>query len=87
MRMGEIAAALTVADLFVAIGTSGSVYPAAGFVGLARRHGVMTCEINLDPSDNAAQFDARYYGAANKTVPVWVDEMLRQGGIITDRRE
>jgi NAD-dependent deacetylase len=77
LRMEEIAAALADSDLFVAIGTSGSVYPAAGFVGLARRHGVRTCEINLDPSDNAAQFDARFYGAASETVPVWVDEMLK----------
>ena len=51
--MEEIHAALTTADLFVAIGTSGSVYPAAGFVSLARRLGVRSCEINLEPSDNA----------------------------------
>jgi NAD-dependent deacetylase len=76
LRMDEIAGALENCDLFVAIGTSGSVYPAAGFVGLARRHGAKTCEINLEPSDNAAEFDARFFGEASKTVPAWVDEML-----------
>ncbi|WP_363349803.1 NAD-dependent deacylase [Methylocystis echinoides] len=73
----EIAAALSAADLFVSIGTSGAVYPAAGFVSQARRLGVATCEINLEPSDNAAQFDVRRYGAASAAVPAWVEEMLR----------
>jgi NAD-dependent SIR2 family protein deacetylase len=45
------------ADLFVSIGTSGSVYPAAGFVEQAKAHGIGTCEINLEPSDNARQFN------------------------------
>ncbi len=74
--MEEIHAALTTADLFVAIGTSGAVYPAAGFVSLARRLGVRCCEINLEPSDNAAEFDERHYGAASETVPAWVATLL-----------
>lgn len=49
--LDDIAAAIRAADLFVAIGTSGTVYPAAGFVDLARAHGVPTAEINLAPSD------------------------------------
>ena len=53
MHMDAIYDALNAADLFVAIGTSGSVYPAAGFVTEARGAGVRTCEINLEPSDNA----------------------------------
>ena len=65
------------ADLFVAIGTSGSVYPAAGFVAEARRAGIRTCEINLQPSDNAGQFDERRYGMAGEAVPAWADELLR----------
>lgn len=77
LRMEEITVALAKCDLFVAIGTSGAVYPAAGFVGLARRHGARTCEINLDPSDNAAEFDSQRYGAASEIVPAWVDEMLK----------
>jgi NAD-dependent protein deacetylase/lipoamidase len=74
--MEEIHAALTTADLFVAIGTSGSVYPAAGFVSLARRLGVRSCEINLEPSDNASEFDDSRYGVASEAVPAWVGELL-----------
>ena len=54
-QISEIYAALNEADLFVAIGTSSSVYPAAGFVSEARALGIRTCEINLEPSDNAEQ--------------------------------
>ncbi|WP_372424597.1 NAD-dependent deacylase [Salinarimonas chemoclinalis] len=70
---------LMAADLFVAIGTSGAVYPAAGLVGAARRAGIATREINLEPSDNAHLFDAADYGRASETVPRWVDGMLRHG--------
>jgi NAD-dependent deacetylase len=75
--MDEIFEALEEADLFVAIGTSGSVYPAAGFVGEARRMGIRTCEINLEPSDNARAFDERIYGPAGEVVPAWVEAVLR----------
>jgi NAD-dependent deacetylase len=78
MHMDAIYAALAEADLFVAIGTSGSVYPAAGFVDAARSAGVRTCEINLERSDNAGQFDTARYGPASEVVPDWVDELLAQ---------
>ncbi|MBO9710331.1 MAG: NAD-dependent deacylase [Caulobacter sp.] len=68
--------ALAEADLFVAIGTSGAVYPAAGLVTQARAWGVRTCEINLEPSDNARAFDERRYGPATQVVPAWVEELL-----------
>ncbi|MFT4251644.1 MAG: NAD-dependent deacylase [Caulobacter sp.] len=74
--MHGIADALEEADLFVAIGTSGSVYPAAGFVTEARRMGIRTCEINLEPSDNARAFDERLYGPAGEVVPDWVERLL-----------
>ncbi len=74
--MEAIYGALEDSDLFVAIGTSGSVYPAAGFVSEARRLGVRTCEINLEPSDNARAFDERRYGPASEAVPAWVREVL-----------
>jgi NAD-dependent deacetylase len=74
--LDEIDAALRTADLFVAIGTSGSVYPAAGYSAHARRLGIRTCEINLEPSDNARVFDQRIYGPATQTVPQWVDDTL-----------
>ena len=74
-RMDEIEDAVTGADLFVAIGTSGAVYPAAGYVDLARSHGVRTMEINMAPSDNAAAFDERRYGAATEAVPAWASSL------------
>lgn len=79
LRMDEIEDALEEADLFVAIGTSGSVYPAAGFVAQARRLGIATCEINLEPSDNARAFDERRYGPATEVVPAWVEAVLGNG--------
>ncbi|NJO53655.1 MAG: NAD-dependent deacylase [Bacteroidales bacterium] len=76
LGMDLIEAGLMSADLFVAIGTSGSVYPAAGFVFEARAAGIRTCEINLEPSDNAHLFDERRYGPASEAVPAWVAEVL-----------
>lgn len=76
LAMREIEEALARADLFIAIGTSGSVYPAAGFVDIARRGGIRTCEVNLEPSDNARLFDEARYGPASQAVPAWVDEIL-----------
>jgi NAD-dependent deacetylase len=75
--MDEIEDALAEADLFVSIGTSGSVYPAAGFVGEARAMGIATCEINLEPSANAYVFDEKLYGPASETVPTWVEAVLK----------
>ncbi len=63
-------------DLFVAIGTSGNVYPAAGFVDLAARVGAATLELNLEPSAGTAMFDAARHGPASVLVPAWVDELL-----------
>jgi NAD-dependent deacetylase len=86
MYMDEIFEALVVADLFVSIGTSGAVYPAAGFVQTARSASVRTCEINLDPSENAYVFDERRYGPATELVPAWVDEVLSGDLRVTRRR-
>jgi NAD-dependent deacetylase len=77
LRMDEIDRALLSADLFVAIGTSGAVYPAAGFVAEARAYGVPTCEINLEAGDNAYCFDDARYGPATEAVPAWIEEFLR----------
>ena len=63
-------------ELFVAIGTSGSVYPAAGFVEIAAAAGVRTAEINLEPSENARGFDERLYGKAGEVVPAWAEALL-----------
>ncbi len=76
LYLDEIEQALRQSDLFVAIGTSGAVYPAAGFVLEARAMGVETCEINLESADNALLFDDCIYGPASQTVPAWVAEIL-----------
>ena len=74
--MEAIDAALFHADLFVSIGTSGAVYPAAGFVQTAKYRGARTMEINLEPSQGSLWFDERRYGPASEEVPKWVTEML-----------
>jgi NAD-dependent SIR2 family protein deacetylase len=79
LEMDAIAEKLNQADLFVAIGTSGAVYPAAGFVATARRRGIPTCALNLEPSDNAELFDISRYGRAGEIVPAWVDEIPSVG--------
>jgi len=74
--MDRIDAALMKADLFVSIGTSGAVYPAAGFVQTAKYCRAHTLEINLEPSQGSIFFDERRYGPAGVEVPKWVDEVL-----------
>ena len=76
LGMDLIAEKLMAADLFVSIGTSGAVYPAAGFVELARQQGVATLELNLEPSENAEVFSDARYGKASVVTPAWVDELL-----------
>lgn len=80
-HMEEIADALARADLFAAIGTSGAVYPAAGFVTEAGLAGARTVELNLEPSDVAGAFDESHHGPASEVVPHWVEELLGRGGI------
>jgi NAD-dependent deacetylase len=74
--MEAIEAALARTDLFVSIGTSGAVYPAAGFVRNARRLGAATLEINLEPSVGSDWFDESRFGPAGTLVPAWVEEAL-----------
>ncbi|MBL9067876.1 MAG: NAD-dependent deacylase [Sphingopyxis sp.] len=75
-RMDEIYAALNRADLFVSIGTSGAVYPAAGFVREARQSGARTLELNMEPSQGSYWFSEARHGPAGVLVPAWVEEML-----------
>jgi NAD-dependent deacetylase len=75
-QMGRIYQALESCDLFVSIGTSGAVYPAAGFVQEARANGARTLELNLDPSEGSRFFHESRHGPASVLVPQWVDEML-----------
>jgi len=75
-RMDEILGHLAGADRFVAVGTSGTVYPAAGFVQEAAAAGAATLELTLERSEAAAFFDESRHGPATALVPAWVDEVL-----------
>ena len=72
-HMDRILDAIAACDLFVAIGTSGEVYPAAGFVEEAALAGAETLEINLEPTPVPGRFDRVIQGPASETVPAWVD--------------
>ena len=76
-EMDRIFAALARADLFVSIGTSGAVYPAAGFVQQAKSARARTLELNLERSQVSAWFDESRLGPASELVPAWVEEALR----------
>ena len=75
-EMERIEDAIRECDLFVSIGTSGAVYPAAGFVQTARYCGARTLEINLEPSLGSHLFDENRIGKAGEVVPQWVEEVL-----------
>ncbi|MGV3512112.1 MAG: NAD-dependent deacylase [Novosphingobium sp.] len=75
-RMEDIYRAVAEADLFVSIGTSGAVYPAAGLVRTARDLGVQTLELNLERSQGSAWFHETRLGPASEIVPAWVEELL-----------
>ena len=75
-HMEAIQQALMGANMFVSIGTSGAVYPAAGFVRLARELGMDTLELNLERSQGSAWFDETRLGPATEVVTAWVDELL-----------
>ena len=79
-QMDRIYHALGQADLFVSIGTSGAVYPAAGLVREARGQGTRTLELNLEPSQGSHWFDEARHGPATELVPQWVNELLAGTG-------
>lgn len=76
-HMDQCIEAVTECDLFVALGTSAEVYPAAGFVDMAREAGAETLELNLEPSGRAGVFDQVRLGPASEAVPAWVDGLLK----------
>jgi NAD-dependent protein deacetylase/lipoamidase len=79
-QMDRIFDALEACDLFVAIGTSGSVYPAAGFVREVRANDrIHTVELNLEPSKGHDLFAEAAYGPASEVVPDFVERILREG--------
>ena len=76
LYMDEISSAISGCDLFISIGTSGNVYPAAGFVQMAKQSGAKTLEVNLEQSLLATSFDKGVYGKAGDVLPIWVNEFL-----------
>ncbi|GAA5207752.1 NAD-dependent protein deacylase [Microbacterium kyungheense] len=76
--LDRIEQAVVACDVFVSIGTSGEVYPAAGYVALAAAFGARTVELNLEPSDPVVPFDDARAGRAGALVPAWVEEVLAQ---------
>lgn len=76
LETDRIGAALDACGTFISIGTSGNVYPAAGFVAEARRNGARTVELNLEPSEGASLFDEALYGPATQVVPDFVARLL-----------
>ena len=75
-HMEKIGRLLLACDLFISIGTSGNVYPAAGFVAAAREAGAHTVELNLEPSQGASLFAEAIYGPATEVVPAYVARLL-----------
>ena len=75
MHMELIETRLSQCDLFVSIGTSGTVYPAAGFCQTAKMYGAKTVELNMEPSAGASGFDEAYYGSASKIVPEFFNDL------------
>ncbi len=78
-EMERIYQALADCELFVSIGTSDTVYPAAGFVGEARIHGARTVELNLEPSEGHSRFHEAIHGPASVIVPDFVEKLLADG--------
>lgn len=76
--MDDIYGRLSSCDLFVSIGTSGEVYPAAGFVREARMSGAHTIELNLEPSANHRDFGEGRYGPATQIVHEWTRDLIRR---------
>jgi NAD-dependent deacetylase len=76
LEMERIYAALAECGLFLSIGTSGTVYPAAGFVQEAHAAGARTVELNLEPSEGHSLFAERIYGPAGRIVPDFVERLL-----------
>lgn len=75
-HMDRISDALATCDLFISIGTSGNVYPAAGFVSMANEAGAHTVEINLEPSLGQSRFREKIYGKAGEILPAYIETLI-----------
>lgn len=77
LEMDYIYDQLARTDFFISIGTSGNVYPAAGFMSYAKSHGAHTVELNLDPTLGTSQFDESHQGLASKIVPEYIERFIQ----------
>ncbi|OUR68486.1 hypothetical protein A9Q80_02000 [Cycloclasticus sp. 46_83_sub15_T18] len=77
--MSEIYRAISVCDIFISIGTSGNVYPAAGFVDAANQAGAHTVELNLEPSLGESAFAEKHYGKASDLLADYFKTLLAAG--------
>lgn len=78
LYMTEVDKMLAECDMFIAIGTSGIVYPAAGFVRQAKWHGAQTYLFNLEPCNNSTAFDKEILGKASQTFPKFAEQLIEQ---------
>ena len=76
--MDEVDRLLQTCDLFISVGTSGVVYPAAGFVQIAKMFGADTYEFNMEKTSNNRLFDEHIYGPAGTTLPAFVDKLIKE---------
>jgi len=76
LHMRQIDRAVADCDVFIAIGTSGHVYPAAGLLGIAQACGAHCIGINLDPPENVALFDEFHQGKAGDLLPALVNDWI-----------
>ena len=72
-------------DLFISIGTSGVVYPAAGFCSFAKSCGAKCVEFNLEKSAVATAFDYGIYAKASQSVPQFVEHLLKTGSLLEEQ--
>ena len=77
-HLRQIEAALKKCNLFVAIGTSGTVYPAAGLVEIAKDHGAETHRFDIELAEGSNHFETCHLGVAGKTVSAWISKILRE---------
>ena len=78
----EVEKALQYCRIFISIGTSGTVYPAAGYVDEVQKNCARTIEVNLEPSEISHHFDEHYYGLASQTVPQLIDDLIKDQKLI-----
>ncbi len=86
LDMDRIYQAIEQATIFISIGTSGHVYPAAGFVHEAKLHGAHTVELNLEPSQVESEFEEKHYGLASKVVVEYINNLITELNVVSEAK-